>query len=93
MKRKAITILIAGTTFLSALGGVAVMLATGPNSVEMELRAQIQQNHTEQTPIAIAGNSWGGLADDTKPNPPPSGGGTTSDGNSWGVGFFQEKNN
>ena len=68
MKRKAIIFLIAGTTFLSAFGGVASLLATAPDSTEMESRVGIQQNHTEQSPSAIAGNSWGGFdGSDDKP--------------------------
>ena len=70
MKRKAIIFLIAGTTFLSALGGVASILTTTPNSTEMEQRVQIEQS--EQAPVAIAGNSWGGLQDPPPPPPPPS---------------------
>ena len=41
MKRKALIFLIAGTTFLSAFGGGALFLTP--------------QNHSEQTPTAIAG--------------------------------------
>ena len=63
MKRKALIFLVTGATFLSGLGGVASLLATAPNSTELEPSVQIQQNHTEKAPIAIAGNSWGGFGD------------------------------
>ncbi len=62
MKRKVGIFLIVGTTFLSSFLGGA-MLVTGSNLTEMEPSVQIQQNHTEQPPSAIAGNSWGGRED------------------------------
>jgi hypothetical protein len=84
MKRKTIIYLVAIMTFLSAASGLASLLATTPDSTDVEPSVQIQQNHTEQTPVAIAGNSWGGRpgsGDDTKKNPP---GGGEMEGNSWG---------
>ena len=78
MKRKLTVALIAGATFLSAIGGGASLLATAPNS-----SVQIQQDRTEKAPIAIADGSIG--ADDGKIDPPPKdGSGGTQEGGSWG---------
>ncbi len=57
MKRKAGIFLIVSTTFLSSFGGGGAMLVAGSNLTEIEPSVQIQQNHTEQPPSAIAGNS------------------------------------
>jgi hypothetical protein len=89
MERKLTIALIAGVTFISAIGGGASLLATAPNSTELEPSVRIQQNHTEKAPIAIAGGSWGGKtdgSDDEKTDPPPpkDGDGDPLDGGSWG---------
>ena len=88
MKRKAIIFVIATATFLFAFGGSASLLATALNPTEMGSRVQIQQDHIEKTPMAIAGNSWGGVAappDDTQKDPPKDDDeGDEEEGNSWG---------
>ena len=88
MKHKLTIALIAGATFLSTIGGGAALLATSQNSTELEPSVQIQQNHPEKAPDAVAGSPWGGRADgsdDEKTDPPPKdGGGGTQDGGSWG---------
>ena len=83
MKRKVMIYLAAGALFLSAFGGGAAFLTTAPNSTELEPSAKIRQDHTGKAPIAIAGNSWGGLVDgddDEKKDDEDPG----TEGNSWG---------
>ena len=83
MKRKLTIALIAGVTFLSAIGGGASLLSTTPNSTELEPSVQTQQDRTEKAPIAIADGGVG--AEDGKIDPPPKdGGGGTQEGGSWG---------
>ncbi len=91
MKRKAGIFLIVSTTFLSSFGGGGAMLAAGSNLIEMEPSVQIQQNHTEQTPSAIAGNSrddrddrGGGSDDKNDKNDKENGLQQAGLGNSWG---------
>ncbi len=88
MKRKVGIFLIVGTTFLSSFGGGGAMLAAWSNLTEIEPSVQIQQNHTEQTPSAIAGNSWGGRdytnKDKDKDKDEDENTQIGTDGNSWG---------
>ena len=91
MKRSLITFIFILFYFISVSTGLASFLTTEPSSVELEPGAQIQQNHTEKLPIAIAGGSWGGIRDgsddDEQKNPPPKKpdqGGVRPNGGSWG---------
>ncbi len=90
MKRKVGIFLIVGITFLSTFGGGGAMLVTGPNLTEIEPSVQIQQNHTEQTPSAIARKSRGGRggrADNNEDKDEDKDEGEASQlqlGNSWG---------
>ena len=82
MKRKALIFLIAGVTFLSGFSSVAALLGTGLPAAESDPAARIQLDQAEKAPIAIAGNSWGGRADDGSDDEqidPPE-----VNGNSWG---------
>lgn len=80
MKRKIFTLLVAGITFLAGFGGVAAFLSTGPASAEMEPAAWTQEIHSEADPILVAG----GLIQKTDdPEPDDTGGGITTNGNSW----------
>ena len=69
MRRKFIIFLFAVTTFLTASGGLAsILAAAAPNTANVESTLQLRQNHVETAPIIIAGlggkrpngNSWGG---------------------------------
>ncbi len=82
MKRKVMIYLVAGTTFLSAFGGVASILATGPNPVDVEPTARIQQTDAE-TPILIAVGCQSGDKDE-KESEESKQGCDTQNGNSWG---------
>ncbi len=78
MKRRAITFLIAGTMFLSALGGITAFLAAAPNSTEAEQAISVEQINTEIMPLL--------LAMEPQPVPPPSPGPGPmegSNGSSW----------
>ena len=81
MKRKALIFLVAATTFLSAIGGVAALLSTGSNSVEVEPAVRIEQNNADTPEMLIASTPEDG---DKSSSSVSDKGGTTQNGNSWG---------
>ncbi len=84
MKRKALVVLLAGVTFMSALGVVAALLGIRPASVKTEPAAQMPPTHTKLAPAVIA---WSPSPPPPPPAPAPApkpGGLSHTDGNSWG---------